>query len=195
MRAFFCFELEAELKRRLDEITQRLRRVPVRANWVKAENLHVTLKFLGEIGEGMIPNLKGAAEEALKASGLDGALHWELDRLGAFPSVERPRVVWVGSSEEPEGLLRLAAALEDALQPLGFEPERGRFVIHITLGRVKERGPAVEPLVEALRSYPSFCHRAQAEGITLMESRLTPQGAIYTPVFRLPFSKEDRDAV
>jgi len=195
MRAFFCFELEDELKRRLDEITQRLRRVPVRASWVKVENLHITLRFLGEIDEGLVPQLKGVAEEALAASGLDGALRWELDRLGAFPSVERPRVVWVGSSEEPEGLLRLAAALEESLRPLGFEPERERFVTHITLGRVKERGPAVEPLVEALRSHPPFRHRARAEGITLMESRLTPQGAIYTPVFRLPFSEGGRDAV
>jgi 2'-5' RNA ligase len=196
MRAFFCLELEPKLKEELDRITQRFRELPVRATWVRGENLHVTLKFLGEIEEGLVSRLEEAAREALDLSGITDKVEWKLDILGAFPSEKRPRVVWVGSSKEPEELTKLAARLEEALRPLGFEPERDRFVTHITLGRVKERGSGVEPLVSALRSFLPFRHPAQVGELTLMESRLTPQGAIYTPIFKVPFSRGgDGDAV
>jgi len=188
MRAFFCLELEPHLKEELDRIAQKLRALPVRATWVRRENLHVTLKFLGEIEEGLLSSLEDAARSAVISSGIGGKVEWELDRLGAFPSEQRPRVVWVGSSKEPEVLTRLAAKLEEALSPLGFEPE-GRFVTHITLGRVKGRDAGVEPLVRFLQAFPPFRHLAQAEELTLMESRLTPQGAIYTPIFKVPFSR------
>ncbi len=189
MRAFFCVELEAELREQLDRITQRLRRLPVRANWVRAENLHITLKFLGEVDEELIPKLKEVAQSALKTSQLDGEIAWTLDRLGAFPSVERPRVVWVGSSKEPEALATLAAQLEQALEPLGFAPEGRGFVAHITLGRVKERAPSpgTAELARALKAHPEFRYEARVRALTLMKSELTPQGSIYTPVFQLPF--------
>ena len=189
IRAFFCVELEEELKTRLDAITQKLKRVPVKASWVRAENLHITLKFLGDVEEGFIPQLEEAAREALAQSPIDGEVHWTLDRLGAFPSPDRPRVVWVGSTREPRELAELAARLEEALEPLGFSPEGRGFVAHITLGRVKERPPSanVLELARALQDYPAFDLEARVTGLTLMRSNLTPQGAVYTPVFRLPF--------
>lgn len=189
IRAFFCVELEEELKAQLDAITQKLKRVPVKASWVRAENLHITLKFLGDVDEGLIPQLEEAAREALAQSPVNGEVRWTLDRLGAFPTPERPRVVWVGSSQEPRELAELAARLEEALEPLGFSPEGHAFVAHITLGRVKERPPNanVAELARALRDYPAFDLEARVTGLTLMRSDLTPQGAVYTPVFRLPF--------
>ncbi len=189
MRAFFCLELEALLQQELDHITQELRKTRVRASWVRAENLHVTVKFLGEISETLVPQLSAAGREAILKSGTTQTIEWELDRLGAFPNVERPRVVWVGSSREPEALGQLATQLQEKLQPLGFAPERDHFVTHITLGRVKENGPGVRALTQALRSIQPFCFKARARELTLMESQLTPQGSIYKPVFRLPFSR------
>ncbi len=189
VRAFFCVELEEELRAKLDRITQTLKRVPVKASWVRAENLHITLKFLGDVEEGRLPELEAAARKALEGSPVDGAVRWTLDRLGAFPVRERPRVVWVGSSREPRELAELAARLEEALEPLGFAPEGRGFVAHITLGRVKERppSPGVRELARALQSYPDFHLEARVTALTLMRSDLTPQGAIYTPLFRLPF--------
>lgn len=189
IRAFFCVELEEELKAQLDAITQKLKRVPVKASWVRAENLHVTLKFLGDVDEGLIPRLEEASREALASRPPDGVVEWTLDRLGAFPTPERPRVVWVGSSQEPRELAELAARLEKALEPLGFAPEGRGFVAHITLGRIKERAPSsnVSALARTLQNYPEFHLEARVTGLTLMKSDLTPQGAIYTPVFRLPF--------
>jgi len=188
MRAFFCLELEPQLQQELDKITQSLRKVRIKASWVKHENLHVTLKFLGEISETLLPNVEAAGRDALLQSRITEAIEWELDRVGAFPSIERPRVVWVGSSHEPEPLSRLTGQLQETLQPLGFASEREGFVTHITLGRVKEEGPGVRALTQALQSIKPFRHAACVRELTLMESQLTPQGSIYKPVFRLPFS-------
>lgn len=190
LRAFFCTELDSELKERLGEISRRLRRLPVKAAWVKLENLHITLKFLGDVDEALIPALEEAARWALRESGIDGEITWTLDRLGAFPNVERPRVVWVGSSEEPEALARLAARLESALEPLGFAPEGRGFAAHITLGRVKERAPSpsISELTRALKEHREFRYEARVDSLTLMKSELTPQGANYTPLFRVPFA-------
>ncbi len=187
MRAFFCLELDPPLQQELDKITQTLRRVRLKVSWVKPENLHVTMRFLGEISEGLVPKLEAAAREALRESDIPSAVTWELDRVGAFPSVERPRVVWVGSWQEPEMLGRLAIALQEKMEPLGFKPERDRFVTHITLGRVKDEGPVVRALTQALQALTPFRHTACVRDLTLMESQLTPQGSIYRPVFRLSF--------
>jgi 2'-5' RNA ligase len=188
MRAFFCLELEPQLQRELDQITQALRKTRLRASWVRPENLHVTLIFLGEIRGEMTAKLEAAGREALTESDPPAAITWELDRLGAFPSLERPRVVWVGSSREPDAIPRLVSHLQARLRPLGFAAERGGFVTHVTLARVKETGPAVRALTHALQSVQPFQYQAQTSGLTLMESQLSPQGSAYRPIFRLPFS-------
>lgn len=181
-------ELESHVQQELDQLIQMLRRVSVKASWVKRENLHVTMKFLGEIHDALVPHLETASREAVRASSISQAIEWELDRVGTFPSLERPRVVWVGSSKEPEALHKLALLLGEKLEAMGFAPERDRFVAHITLSRVKEEGSATQALARALQSLKPFSYPARVDGLTLMESHLTPQGSIYRPIFRLPFS-------
>jgi 2'-5' RNA ligase len=186
MRAFFCIELEDEIKEQLDGITQSLkRRNEARVSWVKRENLHVTIKFLGEIAPERVEELRLAAEVA--SEGI-GPFELELDLLGAFPHPERPRVIWAGSSSPPEELLRLHEQLERELAPLGFPPEGKPYTPHITLGRVKERNRAkIGRLGERMGKVEPFHFVAKASGLTLMESRLSPSGATYTPIFRQEF--------
>ncbi len=189
MRAFFCIELEDELKGKLDAITQALkRRCAARVSWVRQENLHITLKFLGEIAPEQVGPLRAAAEQVV-----DGLEPFEilLDRLGAFPELARPRVIWVGSSSPPPQIQKLHEALERELEGLGFPREGKPYTPHVTLGRVKERpgaGAAVAELAERLRAVEPFQFSARASGLTLMESQLAPQGSIYRPIFRLEFS-------
>jgi len=186
MRSFFCIELDEGLKARLDEITQLLRRQTVaHVSWVKKENLHITLKFLGEIETATVEEIKKVAEAAS-----DGITPFELklNKLGAFPDLRRPRVLWIGSTEAPEPILKLHAALEERLSRLGFEPEEKHYEPHITLGRIKEiQKSEIENLARQLREI-AFNYVAKAEGITLMESKLTPTGSSYTPVFQLKFA-------
>ena len=186
MRTFFCLELEERAKEGLARVAEELRRrSPARVTWVSRENLHITLRFLGEINPELIPELRAAAE--LAVDGL-GRFKVRLDRLGAFPEPSRARVIWAGSTAPPQELLRLYHALEEQLEALSFPPEGKPYTPHVTLGRVKERDRAkVAALAGELGKIASFSFETEAQGLTLMESTLTPSGAIYKPVFRVEF--------
>lgn len=189
MRTFFCIELDDEVKEGLEGIIQSLKRDELwratRVSWVKRENLHITLKFLGEIAPERVEELRLAAE--VVSEGLE-PFSLELDLLGAFPHPERPRVIWAGSSSPPPEILQLYRELERELAPLGFPPEGKPYTPHVTLGRVKERNRAIiGRLGEQMRKIEPFHFTAEATGLTLMESRLDPGGAIYTPIFREEF--------
>jgi 2'-5' RNA ligase len=150
-------------------------------SWVKRENLHVTVKFLGEIAEEQLEELKLVAQAAW--AGMGGKpFSLGLDRLGAFPSPARPRVIWAGSSAPPQEIIKLYEQLERELEPLGFPPEGKPYTPHVTLGRVK--GGAGAGGLAGVR-LPPFHFIAEARGLTLMESQLDPAGAIYRPLFRL----------
>jgi 2'-5' RNA ligase len=190
MRAFFCIEVDEATQKELERIISRLRhQVTTRVSWVRRENLHVTLKFLGEIDPVSLPQLQHAAAEAMRSI---APFDWQLNRLGAFPQMERPRVIWVGCREEPQPLHALYVVLETLLQALGHPPERGAFTAHVTLGRVKEGGPRATEIARALENIPSFAYPLRTETLTLMESQLTPTGAIYRPRFQLPFDQPNR---
>ncbi len=190
MRAFFCLELEPQLREQISTITSRLKRCDARVNWVRAENLHITLKFLGDIADGLIPNLEAAAKEAIRLAQIAGPVTCLFNQLGAFPNQNRPRVIWVGCKEEPPKLQLLAEKLEQALSHLGVDRERSPFVTHVTLGRVKEEGRGVVSLLQAMQKIDSFEFDATLKHLTLMKSDLTPQGSIYAPLFELPFSAQ-----
>lgn len=185
MRAFFCIELEDGVKEGLDGVIQSLKRDEgwraTRVGWVRRENLHITLKFLGEVAPELVEDLRLAAE--VVSEGIE-PFKLELDRLGAFPSPERPRVIWAGSSAPPEEILQLYERLEGELHSLGFPREGRPYTPHVTLGRVKGRGRVT---IGWLGEAEPFHFTAEATGITLMESRLTPGGALYRPAFRVEF--------
>jgi len=185
MRAFFCLELDEEIQAGLTRIIARLRRrISSRVSWVPEENLHVTLNFLGDVDPAILPRLRSTTEPLLAKL---SPFSWQLDRLGCFPRPERPRVIWAGAQREPPEIQALHADLAAQLQLLGYPPERGSFTTHVTLGRVKERGPGQAQITPELERVPSFAYRVNTCGLTLMESQLTPASAIYRPRFRLPF--------
>jgi len=188
MRAFFCLELKAELKEKLSNISSQLTRADAHVSWVKPENLHITIKFLGEISDGLIPNLKALAREAINSAKIEAPVTYLFDHLGAFPNPNRPKVIWVGSKTESEPLQLLAQKLEQALSTIGFAKERDHFVTHVTVGRLKEEGSGVAKLIQVMQKIEPFEFSAQLDRLTLMKSDLTPGGSIYTPVFQIPFS-------
>ncbi len=184
MRAFFCIELDEPIKDGLNGLIQALKREPAlraaRVSWVKRENLHVTLKFLGEVAPDQVEELHLAAEAAWEGF---KPFSLELNLLGAFPNPQRPRVIWVGSSAPPQEIIRLYERLEEELEPLGFPPEGKPYTPHVTLGRVKG-GTRMGSGLAGVKLTP-FRFVAEARGLTLMESQLDPAGAIYRPLFRL----------
>lgn len=163
----------------LDRIAQPLRGTEARVTWVRPENFHITVKFLGEVGP--------SAVDALKVLGAQVAAKFPkseiaFDTLGAFPDLRRPRVLWIGSQQAPPVIFDLQAHLERELTKMGFEAER-HFEPHVTIGRVKdEHTVRVGHLAQILSQIPPFECRAQITNLTLMESHLSPSGAMYTPV-------------
>ncbi|HOW89133.1 MAG TPA: RNA 2',3'-cyclic phosphodiesterase [Elusimicrobiales bacterium] len=142
--------------------------------WVPARDMHLTWVFLGEITEaGAIPAIRARLTAAAAASGRVAA---ELGGIGGFPSLDRPRVLWLGFGAGADKLSELARRLRDGLEKDGYRPD-GEFVPHITLARVKARPPAgaLAALSGAAAEFAgtkeAFC------SLDLMESRLSAAGA------------------
>ena len=188
VRTFIAIELPEQVKALLARLQERLRRTGNDAvKWVDPQGIHLTLRFLGEIPASHLPDIERALMQAAQRS----EPFWlETDGVGAFPSIGRPRVIWVAVQGDVAALQRLKMAVDEALRPLRFPPEDRPFSPHLTLGRVR---PSASPqeirgLAALLRS-TSWEERAtfEAHAVSLMRSDLAPRGAIYTPlaVFRL----------
>jgi 2'-5' RNA ligase len=152
--------------------------------WVAAENLHLTLWFLGEVPEPRATAVLNGVGPFFDVSPFD--LH--IGGFGAFPPSGLPRVLWLGVQQGQHSLAELHRALVPRLQPLGFEPERRPFSAHLTLGRVKAaRGVARPREVRALwRDLPADAGVCRIEWITVFRSTLSSKGAVYEPLVRVP---------
>jgi len=145
--------------------------------WVKPGNLHLTVKFLGDVAQDRI----GAVVTALDAAALglpvfDAALRG----LGAFPSITRPRVIWAGMTEGAGAMVELAGRVEEALAAVGFARDARPFSPHVTLGRVRRPGPN-GALASALRAADAHEFGGiRVAGVRLIRSELSPGGARYT---------------
>lgn len=185
VRAFVAVRLDEATGASLGAEIERLRGVVRDVAWVAPDNLHVTVKFLGEVAEALL----GPAGDAL-APVAAAAPPFDLvvDGLGAFPSAARARVVWAGTRDGSAALGRLAVAVDAALAPLGFAAEARPFTAHVTLGRVRvpRRVPALETALAAAPGGPYGTVRV--ERLSLMRSDLAPGGARYRELRRLPLA-------
>jgi RNA 2',3'-cyclic 3'-phosphodiesterase len=144
---------------------------------VTTGNLHLTVKFLGEVAEDRIEDIAGALIGAVL--GVE-AFDAQVEGLGAFPSAARPRVVWAGVTGGAGALSDVAGRIDEALDALGFAREARPFSPHVTLGRVRQPGRA-PALTEALRGAAGRPFgRLRVARASLMRSELSPRGARYT---------------
>lgn len=185
IRSFICIDVPGEVKAAIERVQAKLRRLPVEVSWTRPANVHLTLKFLGEVEEARL----GRVGEVLDAIARDCA-PFELvtDRGGVFPTADRPRVLWIGVRDE-RGLLRaLVAQVEDALAQYGFTRELRPFTAHLTVGRVRSERSARElARLFLAEEFPS--HRFRVTHLILMRSDLRPDGALYTPLHIAPLQE------
>jgi 2'-5' RNA ligase len=185
MRTFIAIEIPEDIRQGLETITQALRkhRLPVR--WVSAQNTHLTLKFLGEVGEATLARVQEAMEET---AALHAPVSLSVRGLGAFPSMSGAKVLWAGINGDVPELAALAETLEDALGLLGFSKEKRRFAAHLTLGRAKERldGRALAQAYTACGDI--HLGPFTATELVLFKSDLKPTGAVYTALCRAALS-------
>ncbi len=188
LRLFAALELPSPLRRQLADLIAALGEAMPRGavRWVRADGIHLTLKFYGEVPAGQAPAIQASLRQAAAGA---ASLKLELDGLGTFPNSARPRVIWVGLQGDLDRLGALQRAVEKASVPLGFEPEARGFTPHLTLGRVN---PGWQPadqqkLREAIaRLDPSLHGAFAAETLSLMQSDLRPGGAVYTCLLAVP---------
>ena len=176
LRVFLAVFPAPEVQAAVAAAIEALRRPGDGVSWVKRENLHFTLRFLGEVGASGARRAGAAAAEA-------AAAHQAFDAapsgLGAFPGERRARVLWVGLSEGAAPLEALARDLERALERRGFEPEGRAFTAHLTIGRVREPG---RDWTEALASVRLPAMRWRVERLQVIRSTLSPKGSIYEEI-------------
>jgi len=153
--------------------------------WVPAENVHLTLKFLGDIKEDLTSEIE--KELALICMRHD-VFSINIRGAGAFPNFKYPNVLWVGI-DESEKLESLYRDIEDSMNELGFEKEDRRFSPHLTIGRVKDR-KGIEPVIKGLYTFKDiFFGSIEVNKVLLMRSVLKPTGAEYSKIAGFKLSK------
>jgi 2'-5' RNA ligase len=163
--------------------------------WVRPEGLHLTLVFIGQWPEGDVPRLEGALDRAVVGR---GPLRLAVEGVGAFPGLERPRVIWAGLTGDLVALDALRRAVGRELRAARVPFERQPFRPHVTLGRA--RGPLGEAQVAGLRGAglqdgggPAF-GAWTATDVHLMRSDVRPGGAVYTAIARAPLEDAGPEA-
>ncbi len=186
MRTFIAIELPEEIKRAIAALQDDLRPARAEVSWTKPENLHLTLKFLGEIEERLVSQITQACVEAAESF---TSFALSLNTAGAFPNARQPRVLWVGLSDGVEETRRVQASLDERLAAIGFEREARAFQPHLTIGRVKSP-KGTEALLARADAYRLPALSFVAREIVFMHSQLDPAGARYTLLAQAPFSAQ-----
>jgi len=189
IRSFIAFTLPDEVKRSLAEAKASLMAYGFNIRWVPSDNIHLTLKFLGDIRQEDVSR----AEEAMASAALGRkSITLQARGLGVFPGVRRPRVIWAGLAGDTEQIADCQADLELNLSALGFPREKRPFRSHLTLGRVKGKSIHSGKLSEAIRRGAPFASpSATVDRLVLYRSELRPTGAAYTILREAPFTMPD----
>jgi len=168
MRTFIAIELPQDIKDSLSALQDKLKTAPAEVRWVKHENIHLTLKFLGEIDAKQLDKIKLILQEVARDH---HEFKTRVSTLGVFPNLNYPRVIWVGLDKNDEPVQKIVQDLEEKIAKLGIAKEKRTFTSHITIGRVK-LGKFIAPENQASREFT--VHK-----ITLFKSTLTPGGPVY----------------
>ena len=185
IRSFIAIDLPEATRQALAAVQEQLKQSRAGVRWVRANSIHLTLKFLGNIHPAQVEDIALAVAEEIRD---EPPITLGAAGLGAFPSRKKPRVIWIGMEGEVQRLSRIQARVENALEPLGFVREKRSFQPHLTIGRVKDRR-RLQALIDAMATldmepFNSF----DADEIILYKSDLRPTGAIYTKLHRMPLA-------
>lgn len=184
IRCFVAVEIPEPIQALLKKVRTHLQPQIHRASWTKPGNFHLTLKFLGDVHPEAIHDISEAVE---RVTDTHSPFSIDFGGIGAFPNLARPRVIWVGINQGASTVSRLAKAVNLELAHLGFSTDN-RFHPHLTLARLRS-ATNLEPLKNILRKYDTIVGGSmRVNEITLMQSQLHPNGAIYTPLSVCHFS-------
>ena len=189
LRAFIAVDIPSEIQQTIHKKTEPLRNtLGGLVRWIPAENLHLTLKFLGDTSQANVEFLiQMMRHEADSCPSFDMHLYG----LGSFPSPKRPRVIYIGI-QAPAGLDALQRGIESSSRRLSYEPEERAFSPHLTIGRVKQNVPAVDQqkISRAIEQTKiDSLGTARVDSVHLYKSDLNPSGSVYTRLYSAPLKK------
>jgi len=194
IRTFIAIEVSPEIRAQAVKLVRLLRNSDAKIRWVESENMHFTLKFLGNISE---VDVYGVCRGVEKAVGRMAPFQIDVRQVGAFPSIQRPHTLWMGaSSQEPLSneeapIIAAFSAIEHQLQLLGYRRESRRYQPHLTIGRVIGRGQATENLTALLADNAEFQAGGMfVEEVTIFSSTLHQEGPTYEVMGRVPLRGE-----
>jgi len=190
IRAFIAIELSEDILSAIADLQRQLKKqVPEgTVRWVKPGGIHLTLQFLGDVP---VVKINSIAQALTAACAPFHPFSVTVGGLGCFPNAKRPRVTWVGVDEPTGTLAALQKAIERAMVPLGFTPERRAFHPHLTLGRTKRQ--ATRDQAQALGTLITttqipFLGQMNVRQVCLIRSDLRPTGAVYTRLAAAPLA-------
>ena len=178
IRAFLAIEPSAEVLAAIARLQEKLKKeISGAISWTRPQGNHLTLKFFGNIDPGAVENICTVVKKQVAAI---PPLLLKIEKMGVFPDLRKPRVLWVGTTDDSGKLKMLQNKLEADFETLGFPRENRPFRAHLTLCRIKD-SRAVAGIEAAIKKHSGF---AAGEFLTmeliLFQSNLTPKGAIYT---------------
>lgn len=185
IRSFLALDPPEEVLREITAVQNRLRKlIEGDIRWVRPEGIHLTFKFFGDVSVDDVANIATVVEKAVEG---ERPFSLSIGGAGVFPDPHRPRVIWLGMNGDVERLLVFQKGLDQALLQIGFPREERPFRPHLTLGRIKTSKGLIG-LAQALEAGEEYtAGRFIASGLSLMQSELTPRGAIYTKLKWFPF--------
>ncbi len=186
VRSFLAINLSHDARAAIGNAVRNWRYLGRSVRWVKESNIHLTIKFLGDIPSSQVKDVSSAVKQL--CSDLE-PFTLELDRPGVFPDLRRPRVLWIGLKGPADSLAGVQNLVEETLFLQGFPKEKRLFIPHITVGRIKGRPPSSKSLARFLKTdLPSS--KSAIDRLCLYKSVLTPSGPVYTPLGVYPFQNK-----
>ncbi|MGD9105473.1 MAG: RNA 2',3'-cyclic phosphodiesterase [Desulfobacterales bacterium] len=177
IRTFIAIELPEKIIYTIGKVQKEIKSYGLKIRWVRPENIHLTLKFLGDIKKTDTEKVARAVSESVTGY---PPISLAVKGIGVFPGIKRPRVIWLGVSNQLDMLTVLQKTLDEKLEEIGFPKEKRPFRGHLTLGRIKSK---IDPktLNTVLKEFIQFeSERFFADRIILYKSELKPKGAVYT---------------
>ena len=177
IRSFIAIEISKSVLNKIASLQEELKKYDERIGWTKPDNIHLTLRFLGDVEENKVQAIEGVLAKTAKEF---QPFKFLVKELGAFPNLRQSRVLWLGIENPTNELKDLHDKVEKQLNELGFPKEKKRFNPHLTIGRVKSA--LSDEFMERFKTARFQENEVKVEQIILMKSELHPKGAIYTPL-------------
>lgn len=186
LRTFIAFQLPEPAVSHLRKVQQGFQSHGFRARWVRPENIHLTLKFLGDTDPADLDRISGAMTDV---AGHAAPFSLTAKGVGVFPGIKRPRVIWAGLTGQTDQVFKIQKELEQNLEKIGFPPEKRSFKAHLTIARIKGSIDSKQ-LFDLMETYAKWTSEPfSVDRIILYKSELKPTGAVYTELNHAGFAE------